>query len=87
MIERIKTVTWEVRSHRLSTVLTDKGILLIKGLPVLYNKADVKKMIWHLEDVLKCMNQIEKEKEKKEAYEKSIKDLGELLDERKEKGG
>ena len=92
MIHRIKTVTWEVRSHNFKTVIDNDGICTgLFCLDILHcleeiDKGSVKKVIWHLQDVLKCMRQIEKEKQKKKAYEKSIKDLGELLDERKEKG-
>jgi len=67
MIHRIKTVTWEVRSHGNCTGLSDKG--KVSESPALYvasslwTKTYVKKLIWHLEDVLKCMRQIEREKQ------------------------
>ena len=68
MIHRIKTVTWEVRSHNQTTILSDKGIMIESDWNDYcevgaWSKGNVKRMIWHLEDVLKCMNQIEKEKE------------------------
>ncbi len=90
MIEKIKTFTWEVRSHGQETTISSEGIIenwtfQADRTVEMLSKAKIKKMIWHLQDVLKCMRQIEKEKEKKKAYEKSIKDLGELLDERKGK--
>lgn len=81
MIHRVKTVTWEVRSHGHRTTISEKGFV---EQPWNFDwdkigKVIVKRLVWHLEDVLKCMKQIEKEKEKKKAYEESIKDLGELL--------
>ena len=68
MIERIKTITYEVRSHGYKTVLSEKGIIegefcVFKAGYNDINRAVVKKVIWHLQDVLKCMRQIEKEKE------------------------
>ncbi len=68
MIHRVKTVTYEVRSHGQRTRLTNKGVMIESdwedyckigewGMP------NVKRMIKHLQDVLKCMRQIEKEKQ------------------------
>ena len=75
MIEKIKTITYEIRSHGHRTVLSKKG--LIEGeFCAGYNDIDravIKKVIWHLEDVLKCMNKIEKEKkEKKNGFSKMV---------------
>jgi len=71
MIEKIKTITYEIRSHSYKTVLSKKGI--IEGefcvFKVGYNDIDrtvIKKVIWHLEDVLKCMNRIKKEEAEKQ---------------------
>ncbi|GAI87423.1 unnamed protein product [marine sediment metagenome] len=70
MIEKIKTITYEVRSHGYKTILSKKGI--IEGefcvFKAGYNDIDrvvIKKVIWHLQDVLKCMKQIEKEEAEK----------------------
>lgn len=72
MIEKIKTVNWEVRSHGHKTTISEEGIVegafcLGKGVGWDKNisKTIVKKLIWHLQDVLKCMKRIEKEKELK----------------------
>ncbi len=80
MIEKIKTVTYEVRSHGHKTVLSEKGI--IQGdfcvLEVGYNdvnRAVLKKVIWHLEDVLKCMNAIKKEEAEKKKMKNSQEDI------------
>ncbi len=66
MIEKIKTITYEIRSHGYKTVLSKKGIIegefcVFKAGYNNINRAVVKKVIWHLEDVLKCMNTIRKE--------------------------
>ncbi len=67
MIHRIKTVTWEVRSHGHCSALSDKGELMV--CPALmvsssgWSRPYIKKLVWHLQDVLKCMNRIEKEKQ------------------------
>jgi len=67
MIHRVKTVTWEVRSHGHYSALSAKGELLV--CPALmvstsgWSKAYIKKLVWHLQDVLKCMKRIEKEKQ------------------------
>ena len=70
MLHKIKTVSYEVRSHRQKTVLSEKGI--VQGVfcvdEVGYNDVDrkiLKRLMRHLNDVLKCMSKIEKEKEKK----------------------
>ena len=67
MIERIKTVTWEVRSHGQETTISSKGKVLRANWEPIWQferpRATIKKRIWHLEDVLKCMRQIEKEKQ------------------------
>ncbi len=78
MIEKIKTVTHEIRSHGQKTVLSDKGMMIESDWEDYYKvgewgKPNVKRMIWHLEDVLKCMNKIEKEKkEKKNGFSKMV---------------
>ncbi len=70
MIERIKTITYEVRSHGFLTKLTEDGRVreTMAAFPTLVNtafwtKGYIKKRLWHLQDVLKCMRQIEKEKQ------------------------
>ncbi len=72
MIHRIKTVTYEVRSHRQKTILSKEGI--VEGVfcvdEVGYNDVDRKilgRLIRHLNDVLKCMNKLEKKAEKEKA--------------------
>ena len=70
MIERIKTITYEVRSHRHRTILGDNGqILIVEGLLMSassWKQGYIKRFILHLQDVLKCMRQIEKEKQANE---------------------
>ncbi len=68
MIERIKTITYEVRSHEQVMTISSEGIIenwtfQADRTVEMLSKAKIKKMIWHLEDVLKCMRQIEKEKQ------------------------
>ena len=65
MIERIKTITWEVRSHGHRTIINEKGLV---EQPWYFDwdkigKVVIKKLVWHLQDVLKCMRQIEKERQ------------------------
>lgn len=71
MIEKIKTITYEVRSHGRITRLSENGIVIQTKWLTDYqlwsdnqNKSIIKRMLWHLQDVLKCMNKIEKEKKK-----------------------
>ena len=70
MIEKIKIINYEIRSHSYKTILSEKGI--IEGEFCVFkigygdiNRPIIKKLIWHLQDVLKCMNKIEKEKMEK----------------------
>ncbi len=68
MIHRVKTVTWEVRSHRQVTTISSEGRILDEDwddccLMREWGKPNVKRMIKHLQDVLKCMRRIEKEKQ------------------------
>ena len=68
MIEKIKTITYQIRSHGYKTVLSKKGIIQSNEFGYLQdntNRAILKKFIWHLEDVLKCMNTIKKEETEK----------------------
>ncbi len=92
MIHRVKTVTWEVRSHGCESNFNNEGRLdweyfVDQIRDIKYTrKADmpaVKRVIKHLQDVLKCMRGIEREKEKKRVYMESIKEVGQLLDESK----
>jgi len=76
MIEKIKTVTYEVRSHGFTTELSEAGKVIAsphkKGFRYFVNPEDdwpkdyIKRLVWHLEDVLKCIKKIEKEKAKRE---------------------
>ena len=68
MIHKVKTVTWEVRSHRQETILSDKGIMISSDwedccLIGEWGKPNIKRMIWHLQDVLKVLNKLEKERQ------------------------
>ena len=69
MIHKVKTVTWEVRSHGHKTVVDSDGICTgmfcvdILNCMAEIEKPQIKKTIWHLQDVLKCMRRIEKEKQ------------------------
>ena len=66
MIHKKKVITYEVRSHRNCTTLSEKGEVTDTTLyPVVWSKPVIKRAIWHLQDVLKCMRQIEKEKQAK----------------------
>ena len=75
MIHKVKTVTWEVRSHGQETTISSKGIIenwtfQADRTVEMLSKAKIKKIIWHLEDVLKCMNRIEKEKQARKERKK-----------------
>ena len=55
MIERIKTITYEVRSHNQTTILSDKGIMIESDWNDYcevgaWSKGNVKRMIWHRRD-------------------------------------
>ena len=83
MIEKIKTVTYEIRSHGYKTVLSKKGIIegefcVFKAGDNDIDRAVIKKVIWHLEDVLKCMNTIRKEEVEKKVQGKIYKTINEL---------
>jgi len=70
MIHKIKVITWEVRSHGHCSTISGEGELVC--CPVLmqstsrWSRPYMKKLIWHLQDVLKCMVKIEKEKQDRE---------------------
>jgi len=60
MIHKIKKVTYEIRSHRNCTTLSDEGVVTDTTLyPVVWSKPVIKMAIWHMQDILKCMRQIE----------------------------
>ena len=76
MIHKIKTVIWEIRSHGQETRINEKGEVDFSCImdtihdfvydPTLKKKTDkgiINRMVRHLQDVLKCIKQIEKEKE------------------------
>ena len=66
MIKKIKTFTWEVKSHGHKTTLSNEGVVQGASLGIGWDnirKPIIKKLVWHLQDVLKCMKQIEKEKQ------------------------
>jgi len=66
MIHKIKVITYEVRSHRNCTTLSGEGVVTDTTLyPIVWTKPIIKKAICHLEDVLKCMRQIEYRVEQK----------------------
>lgn len=71
MIEKIKTITYAIRSHGYETALNKKGKITILGWQTeeggrdQRSKGEIKKYIGHLQDVLKCLKQIEKEKAEK----------------------
>ncbi len=72
MIEKIKTTTFEVRSHGFITELSEAGKVIAsphkKSFKYFVNpeddwpKAYIKRLVWHLQDVLKLIKWIEKEK-------------------------
>ena len=75
MIEKIKTITYEIRSHRFTTELSEAGKVIAspheKDFRYFVNPEDdwpkhyIKRLTWHLQDVLKCMNAIKKEETEK----------------------
>lgn len=74
MIERRKTITYEVRSHRQKTVLSDKGKFIDSDLIADFGRdtGAIKRMMGHLQDILKCIKRIKKENEKnKEKLDKN----------------
>ena len=76
MIHKVKTITYEVRSHGQTSTVNEKGLIEgdwdIKQDPDVWDKACIKKLIWHFQDVLRCMKQIEREKQVKK--EKGVQD-------------
>ncbi len=74
MIHRVKTVTWEVRSHGFTTIFSDTGRVIhtsaLFAASSQWIHSYIKKMVWHLQDVLKCMRQIEKEKQARKERKK-----------------
>jgi len=64
LIHKIKVITWEVRSHRNCTTISGEGVITDTTLSsAVWSKGGIKRAIWHLQDTLKCMRQIEREKE------------------------
>ena len=64
MIHKVKVTTWEVRSHGIITTITDdgaKGFTIPGDIP--WSKGNIERAIRHMQDVLKCMRQIEREKQ------------------------
>lgn len=62
MIHRIKTVTWEVRSHSFITVLSESGKVIEQ--PRIHDWAksfDIKRLIGHLNDVLGAISKLERQ--------------------------
>lgn len=66
MIHRVKTITYEVRSHNQTTVISSNGKILSWDI-LNFDKAKlaVKRIIWHLQDVLKLLNKLERERQVK----------------------
>ena len=74
MIHKIKTVTYEVRSHSFVTTLSEQGKVVEQ--PRVYNweKAfSVKQLIQHLEDVLTAIARLEKKAKKEKEREGRMK--------------
>jgi len=78
MIEKIKTIRYEIRSHKCKSRLNNEGRLDWESLADIVHeqnkyhhperKSDrgaIKRIVWHLQDVLKCIQRIEKEKVEK----------------------
>jgi len=62
MIHKIKTVTWEVRSHSFTTVLSESGKVIEQ--PRIHDWAksfDIKRLSGHLCDVLRAISKIERQ--------------------------
>ena len=65
MIHKIKTVTYEVRSHEFITILSELGKVVEQ--PRIYDWAksfDIKRLIGHLHDVLGAIGRLERQAEK-----------------------
>ena len=73
MIHKVKSITWEVRSHRNCTTIWEDGVIRDTTLYlVVWSKPVIKRAIWHLQDVLKALNKLEREKQaRKEALDKA----------------
>lgn len=67
MIHKIKTVTYEVRSHGHCSTISNKGELIycpaLRGGIAEKSRPYVKMIIWHLQDVLKVLNKLERERQ------------------------
>lgn len=47
--------------------------------PSCWTKVYIKKLVWHLQDIIKCMQKIEKEKQKRKEIEKFNKQLDDIV--------
>ena len=95
MIEKIRTVTYEIRGHGENTIVSSEGKVLrsesgLETCLYLAKKGDVKKLIRHLQDILKCMKQIEKKREREKYlnrvelhltgdYKKALDNIGKVV--------
>lgn len=61
MIQKIKTVTYHLNSHSHASKLSQDGQLLASSATNLATRPSLKKIIWHLQDVLKVMTKLQKE--------------------------
>ena len=64
MIHRVKTVTWEVRSHSFITILDESGKVIER--PRIHDWAksfDIKRLSGHLQDVLRAIKKCERKTE------------------------
>jgi len=64
LIHKVKHVSYMVTSHGHSSTISSKGKLTstpaLMISPALWTKGYIKKLTWHLSDVLKCIRSIEK---------------------------
>ncbi len=66
MLQKIKTVSYKVRSHGRETTFAENGKIVMLGRNVgpFRNpnlKSEIKREIWHLQDVLKALKKLERE--------------------------
>ena len=62
MIHKVKTITYEVRSHSFITVLDESGKIIEQ--PRIHDWAksfDIKRLALHLQDVLSAIEKLEKQ--------------------------
>jgi len=82
LIHKIKTATYEVRSHRNCTTLSAEGVPTASTVvgniyPSLGSKPLLKRTIWHLQDVLKLMSKLQAQADIKRHIDRQYKAMQE----------